>query len=139
MFDGKVIKFRFGEVHFFALVRGYSFSIFRTFRLSAFAGNKSESESPQAGHDKECNTIRIFYSLRYRDYALFWATDLLGSLGHFVQEVALYWITYEITGSAMALGVLGLCSALPRLILGALSGVIKFDLINLILRSGEVL
>jgi predicted MFS family arabinose efflux permease len=40
-----------------------------------------------------------------------------------VQEVALFWITYEITGSAMALGILGLCSALPRLLLGAVSGV----------------
>jgi predicted MFS family arabinose efflux permease len=49
---------------------------------------------------------------------------LLGSIGHFVQEVALFWITYEITGSAMALGILGLCSTLPRLILGALSGVL---------------
>lgn len=49
---------------------------------------------------------------------------MLGSVGHFIQEVALFWITYEITGSAMALGVLGLCSALPRLILGALSGVL---------------
>jgi MFS family permease len=49
---------------------------------------------------------------------------LLGSIGHFVQEVALFWITYEITGSAMALGILGLCSAAPRLILGALSGVL---------------
>ncbi|HEX5019555.1 MAG TPA: MFS transporter [Candidatus Binatia bacterium] len=62
--------------------------------------------------------------MRHRDYALFWSTDLLGSVGHFVQEVALFWITYEITGSAMALGVLGLCSAAPRLILGALSGVL---------------
>ena len=35
----------------------------------------------------------------------------------------MYWITYEITGSAMSLGILGLCSALPRLIFGALSGV----------------
>jgi len=61
--------------------------------------------------------------LLYRNYALFWSTDLLGSIGHFIQEVALFWITYEITGSAMALGVLGLCSAAPRLLLGALSGV----------------
>ena len=68
--------------------------------------------------------IRIFYSLRYRDYALFWSSDLLASIGHFVQEVALYWIAYEITGSAMALGILGLCSAAPRLILGALGGVL---------------
>jgi MFS family permease len=50
--------------------------------------------------------------------------DMLGSVGQFVEEVALYWITYEITGSAMALGVLGLCSALPRLIFGAFSGVL---------------
>ena len=50
--------------------------------------------------------------------------DLLGSIGHFVQEVALYWIAYEITGSAMALGILGLSGALPRLIFGALGGVL---------------
>lgn len=67
--------------------------------------------------------IRVFRSLLYRDYALFWSCDLLGSVGHFVQEVALYWIAYEITGSAMALGILGLCEATPRLILGALGGV----------------
>ncbi|MEX0803775.1 MAG: MFS transporter [Candidatus Binatia bacterium] len=68
--------------------------------------------------------MRIFHSLRYRDYALFWSSDLLHSLGHFVQEVALYWIAYEITGSAMALGILGLCGAAPRLLLGALGGVL---------------
>jgi predicted MFS family arabinose efflux permease len=55
---------------------------------------------------------------------LFWSSDLLASLGHFVQEVALYWIAYEITGSAMALGILGLCGAAPRLLLGALGGVL---------------
>jgi predicted MFS family arabinose efflux permease len=68
--------------------------------------------------------IRIFHSLRYRDYTLFWSSDLLASLGHFVQEVALYWIAYEITGSPMALGILGLCGAAPRLLLGALGGVL---------------
>ncbi|HEY6368730.1 MAG TPA: MFS transporter, partial [Candidatus Binatia bacterium] len=66
----------------------------------------------------------MFDSLRYRDYALFWSSDLLASVGHFIQEVALYWIAYEITGSAMALGILGLCGAIPRLLLGALGGVL---------------
>src|SRR5918996_2441947 len=73
---------------------------------------------------KENHSIRIFHSLRYRDYALFWSSDLLASVGHFIQEVALYWIAYEITGSAMALGILGLCGATPRLLLGALGGVL---------------
>jgi MFS family permease len=62
--------------------------------------------------------------LRYRDYALFWSSDLLASVGHFIQEVALYCTAYEITGSAMALGILGLCGATPRLILGAVGGVL---------------
>ncbi len=75
-------------------------------------------------HHKENHIIRIFHSLRYRDYAFFWASDMLASLGHFVQEVALFWIAYEITGSAMALGILGLCGAVPRLILGAIGGVL---------------
>jgi len=54
---------------------------------------------------------------------LFWSSDLLASLGHFIQEVAQYWIAYEISGSAMALGLLGLCSATPRLLIGAFGGV----------------
>lgn len=45
-------------------------------------------------------------------------------MGHFIQQVALYWVAYEISGSAMALGLLGLCSATPRLIFGALGGVL---------------
>src|SRR5580765_4582990 len=32
------------------------------------------------GH-KEKHPIRIFHSLRHRDYALFWCTDMLGSVG----------------------------------------------------------
>ena len=63
--------------------------------------------------NRKDNAHSHFYSLRYRDYAIFWSMDLLGSIGHFVQEVALYWIAYEITGSAMALGILGLCGAVP--------------------------
>jgi MFS family permease len=73
---------------------------------------------------KEKRRIRIFQSLKYRDYALFWSSDLLASLGHHIQEVALYWVAYEISGSAMGLGILGLCGAAPRLLLGALGGVL---------------
>ena len=68
---------------------------------------------------------------------------MLGSIGHFVQEVALFWITYEITGSAMALGILGLCSALPRLIFGALSGVLvdRYDrkLLLILVNFGSII
>lgn len=50
--------------------------------------------------------------------------DLVSSIGQFIQEVALYWIAYEITDSAMALGILGVCEAAPRLILSAIGGAL---------------
>lgn len=68
--------------------------------------------------------IRVFRSLLDKNYALFWSSDFLASVGHFIQEVALYWMTYEMTGSALALGILSLCDATPRLILGVLGGVL---------------
>ena len=70
------------------------------------------------------STIRIFRPLRYRNYALFGSSDFIASIGQFVREIALYWLAYEITGSAMALGILGLCEATPRLALSLIGGVI---------------
>ena len=49
----------------------------------------------------------------------------MASIGQFVREVALYWLAYEISGSAIALGILGFCEATPRLLLGAVGGVLR--------------
>jgi len=80
------------------------------------------------------SSIRIFRSLRHKNYALFWSSDLIASLGHFVREVALYWLAYEITGSAIALGILGFAEAAPRLLLGAVGGVLvdRYDRLRLL-------
>lgn len=40
-----------------------------------------------------------------------------------IREIALYWYVYELTGSALALGILGLSEALPRLFLYPFVGV----------------
>jgi predicted MFS family arabinose efflux permease len=55
-------------------------------------------------------------------------------VGQFVREVALYWLAYEITGSAIALGVLGFAEAIPRLLLSAVGGVIvdRYDRLRLL-------
>jgi predicted MFS family arabinose efflux permease len=55
-------------------------------------------------------------------------------VGQFVREVALYWLAYEITHSAWALGILGFCEAAPRLLLGAAGGVIvdRYDRLRLL-------
>jgi MFS transporter, DHA1 family, staphyloferrin A biosynthesis exporter len=65
---------------------------------------------------------------------LFWSSDLIASVGQFVREVALYWLAYEMTGSAWALGILGFCEAAPRLLLGAVGGVFvdRYDRLRLL-------
>lgn len=51
-----------------------------------------------------------------------------------MREIAVYWLAYEITGSAMALGLLALCEATPRLALSVLGGVIvdRYDRLRLL-------
>jgi hypothetical protein len=70
-----------------------------------------------------------------KNYALFWSSDLIASVGQFVREVALYWLAYKITGSAWALAILGFCEAAPRLLLlSAVGGVIvdQYDRLSLL-------
>ena len=78
----------------------------------------------QRGFGKGNYSIRVFRPLLYKNYAIFWSCDFVSSVGQFIQEVALYWLAYEITDSAMALGILGLCEAAPRLILSAIGGAL---------------
>jgi MFS family permease len=80
------------------------------------------------------STIRVFRPLRHKNYALFGSSDFIASIGQFVREIALYWLAYEITGSAMALAVLGLCEATPRLALSVIGGVIvdRYDRLRLL-------
>jgi len=77
----------------------------------------------------------------HKNYALFWSSDLIASVGQFVREVALYWLAYEITGSAWALGILGFCEAAPRLLFGAVGGVIvdRYDRLRLLTAFGAAL
>ena len=65
--------------------------------------------------------MRVFEPPLHRNYALFWSSDLIASVGQFVREVAPYRLAYEITGSAIALGVLEFCETAPRILLGAVS------------------
>ncbi|HEY6201387.1 MAG TPA: MFS transporter [Candidatus Binatia bacterium] len=68
--------------------------------------------------------LRVFRPLTYKNYAIFLSCDFATSVGQFIQEVVFYWLAYEITNSAMALGILGVCEAGPRLVLSAIGGAI---------------
>ncbi|HZO73008.1 MAG TPA: MFS transporter [Ktedonobacteraceae bacterium] len=62
--------------------------------------------------------------LRNRDYALFFWGQLISSAGTEMQVVAVAWQVYIVTHSAVALGVIGLMRAIPRLLFSLVGGVL---------------
>src|SRR5579863_6186492 len=62
--------------------------------------------------------------LRNRNYALIFWGQLLSSAGTQMQIVAVTWQVYLLTHSAIALGLIGLVQAIPRLIFSLVGGVL---------------
>ncbi|TAH51158.1 MAG: MFS transporter [Chloroflexota bacterium] len=67
---------------------------------------------------------RAFNALRYRDFRLLWLGMLISVAGSQMQNAAINWQTYEITGSALALGGLGLARLIPIVFFSLAGGVI---------------
>src|SRR5258707_5858192 len=61
--------------------------------------------------------------LRNRNYALLFWSQLISAAGTQMQVVAVSWQVYSLTHSAVALGLIGLFEALPRLLLSLVGGV----------------
>src|SRR5215472_11753581 len=62
--------------------------------------------------------------LRNRNYALLFWGQLISSAGTQMQVVAVAWQVYLLTHSAVALGLIGLIQAIPRLIFSLVGGVL---------------
>ena len=60
--------------------------------------------------------------LRHRPFALFWSARVCSSFAYQMQSVAIGWTVYEATGSALALGLVGLAQFLPVALLTLLVG-----------------
>lgn len=67
--------------------------------------------------------LGTFASLRHRDYRLLWIGVLFTSGGLWMEAVALNWVVYAMTGSAVDLGILNALRALPALVFGPFGGV----------------
>ncbi len=72
---------------------------------------------------------RMFASLRYRNYRLFFAGQVVSVTGTWMQNIAMAWFVLAITHSPVAVGVLALCQFLPFSALGLFAGVFvdRFD------------
>jgi MFS family permease len=61
-------------------------------------------------------------ALGYRDFRLFWSGQLISNIGTWMQMTATSWLLYQLTGSAVLLGLNGIFRAIPALTLGVISG-----------------
>ena len=66
----------------------------------------------------------VFRSLRYRNYRLFFYGQSVSLIGTWMQRIAVPWLVYRLTGSAMLLGISGFAGQIPSLFLSPFAGVI---------------
>ncbi|MFA7383009.1 MAG: MFS transporter [Desulfurivibrionaceae bacterium] len=66
----------------------------------------------------------LLRALRSRNYRLFVAGQSVSLVGTWMQHVAMSWLVYRLTDSAMLLGVVGFTSQIPSLIISPVAGVL---------------
>lgn len=63
-----------------------------------------------------------FAAFRIREFRLFFAARLLSALATQMADVAIAWLVYQLTNSALALGLIGLCVFLPNILFLLVAG-----------------
>lgn len=73
------------------------------------------------------NAVRfkiVFRSLDYRNYRLFFSGQSISLIGTWMQRIAMPWLVYHMTGSALMLGVVGFAGQIPTFLLSPVAGVL---------------
>ena len=68
--------------------------------------------------------LHLLRALRSRNYRLFFAGQGVSLIGTWMQQVAMSWLVYRLTGSALLLGVTGFAGQIPNFLLAPLAGVL---------------
>lgn len=61
-------------------------------------------------------------ALAHHNFRLYFVGQAISILGSWIQQVALSWLVYRLTGSAALLGVTSFCALIPQLLIGPLAG-----------------
>lgn len=61
-------------------------------------------------------------ALAHRSFRLYFAGQAISILGSWIQQVALAWLVYRLTGSAALLGITAFCGLIPQLLVGPFAG-----------------
>jgi len=66
----------------------------------------------------------MFVSLRSRNYSVYFIGQGVSLIGTWMQNIAMSWLVYRLTGSVFLLGLIGFTSNIPTFILGPFTGVL---------------
>jgi MFS family permease len=79
----------------------------------------------KVGNDDIGNRLKIiFRSFQYRNYRLFFGGQSISLIGTWMQRIAMPWLVYHITGSALLLGIVGFAGQIPTFLLAPVAGVL---------------
>ena len=68
--------------------------------------------------------MHTFRALAERDFRLYFFGQVVSLVGTWVQQVAMAWITYRVTGSAFVLGLVAFSGQIPILLLAPVGGLL---------------
>ena len=90
------------------------------------AGTEKQRQTPdaKAKYEGQSRTRLLLRALRSRNYRLFVAGQGISLIGTWMQQVAMSWLVYRLTGSAMLLGIVGFTSQIPSFLLAPVAGVL---------------
>jgi MFS family permease len=66
----------------------------------------------------------LLRALRHRNFRLFFIGQGISLIGTWMQQIAMSWLVYRLTGSAFLLGIVGFCSQIPTFLLSPFAGVV---------------
>jgi MFS family permease len=84
----------------------------------------TKQENMAISRDNRLAATFVLRALRHRNYRLFFLGQGLSLVGTWMQQVAMSWLVYRLTGSALMLGLIGFAGQIPTFLLASFAGVL---------------
>lgn len=92
------------------------------------ASSRTEQRHVAEAEDDEATPIAerssMFAALRHRNFRLYWVGSLVANTGDWMDQIAIGWLIWELTGSGGYLGLLAFCRAFPILLFTLFGGAL---------------
>jgi len=82
------------------------------------------TEAEQSAPAKERRFAHAWRALRHRNFRLFVSGQSISLIGTWMTRIAISWLVYRLTGSALLLGIVGFAGQIPTFLLAPFAGVL---------------